>query len=67
MYIRLVTVNIIFHFEPELFSLDIDKLVNKYRDRIKFSSRYKPYITYRLSSSIDVTEEIKEFLNDNNK
>lgn len=59
--------SIVFNFEPDLFNLDIDKLVKKYKDRIKFSSSIRPYITYKLENSNNVIEEIKEFLNGNNK
>ena len=58
---------VIFSFEPEQFSLDIDKLVKKYGSRIKFSSSVRPYITYKISNDSNVIDEIKEFLDDNNK
>ncbi|MCL2383439.1 MAG: hypothetical protein FWC79_04740 [Oscillospiraceae bacterium] len=54
--------NIVFNFEPEIFTLDIDKLVKKYKNRIKFSSGIKPYMTYKVQESEDVIEEIKEIL-----
>jgi transcription-repair coupling factor (superfamily II helicase) len=59
--------SIVFNFEPDLFNLDIDKLVKRHKDRIKFSSSIRPYITYKLENSKEVIEEIKEFLNGNNK
>jgi transcription-repair coupling factor (superfamily II helicase) len=53
--------NIVFAFEPKNFSLDIDNLIIKYKDRVKFSSSIKPYVTFRLNNE-NVIEEVKEFL-----
>lgn len=58
---------IIYNFEPNNFEFDVQELTKKYKDRIKFSSSIKPYITYTLSNPNNVIEEVKEFLNDNNK
>ena len=55
--------SIVFYFEPEIFTLDIDKLIRKYKDRIKFSSSIKPYITYKLEKAQNIIEEIKQILN----
>ncbi|MCL2342139.1 MAG: transcription-repair coupling factor, partial [Firmicutes bacterium] len=59
--------NVVFSFEPEFFTLDIEKLINKYGNRIKFSSGFKPYVTYKLKNAKDIIEEIKEFLNGYNQ
>ncbi len=55
--------NIIFTFNPENFILDIDKLINIYENRIKFSPAKEPYVTYKLENQNNVLKEIGEFLN----
>ena len=54
--------NIIFVFNPESFTIDIDKLINVYKNRIKFSPGKEPYITYKLNTAQNVLKEITEFL-----
>ena len=54
--------NIVFNFEPELFTMDIGEIVQKYGDRVKFSSGFNPYITYKLKNTDNVIGEIEEFL-----
>jgi len=54
--------NIIFTFNPENFILDIDKLINVYENRIKFSPAKEPYVTYKLENQNNVLKEITEFL-----
>ena len=55
--------NIIFTFNPENFILDIDKLVNTYENRIKFSPAKEPYVTYRIEDKNNILKEVVEFLN----
>ena len=53
--------NIIFFFDATKFNMEIvDKLIEKYRNRIKFSPGREPYITYKMVN--DVLPEVKEFL-----
>lgn len=54
--------NIVFNFNPESFIMDIDKIVKKYRNRVRFSPAREPYITYKLENSENVLEEIIDFL-----
>ena len=54
--------NIIFTFMPESLSIDIDKLINKYKNRIKFSPAKEPYVTYKIENQNKVLEEVVEFL-----
>lgn len=54
---------IVFYFKPESFTMDIADLVEKYNNRIKFSTGINPYITYTLKNSENVIDEITEFLN----
>ena len=54
--------NIVFVFSPENFTIDIDKLINVYKNRIKFSPGKEPYITYKLGSTQNVLKEIIDFL-----
>lgn len=54
--------NIVYHFDKDLFDIDItEKLILKYKNRIKFSTSINPYLTFSLNSG-DVLEEIKKFL-----
>ncbi len=55
--------NAIFNFNPDVFEIDIDSIVKKYGNRIKFSPAREPYITYRLENKDNVLEEIIDFLN----
>ena len=56
--------NIVFYFEEKRFNIDIiDKLMKKFRNRIKFSPAKEPYITFKLLNERDVLEEGIEFLN----
>ncbi len=54
--------NIVFNFNPEIFTLDIDKLIKEYKNRVKFSQAREPYITYRLENPVNVLNEILNFL-----
>ena len=48
---------------PEKFDYTIvDKLIQTYKNRVKFSPAQKPYITYKLQNADKVIEEIQEFL-----
>lgn len=54
--------NIIYHFDPEYFNVEIvPKLIMKYKNRIKFSKSAIPYLTFTLSGR-DCLEEVKELL-----
>ena len=54
--------NIIFNFNPDNFSLDIDSIIKKYNNKVKVSPAKEPYITYKLENSENVLKEIFEFL-----
>ena len=54
--------SIVFNFNPETFIMDIDSIVKKYKNRVKFSPAREPYITYRLGNQDNVLNEILEFL-----
>ena len=55
--------NVIFNFNPDIFEIDIDSIVKKYGNRIKFSPAREPYVTYKLENKDNVLEEIIDFLN----
>ena len=55
--------NIVLYINKDNFVLDIDKLIKKYKDAIKFSPAKEPYVTYRLSNKDNTIQEIKDFLN----
>jgi len=54
--------NIVYHFDKDYFDMDIvNKLIMKYKDRIRFSPSINPYLTFRLASG-KILEEVKSFL-----
>ena len=54
--------NIIYHFDKDYFDMDIiEKLIMKFKNRIKFSPSINPYLTYKLNSN-NILEEVKSFL-----
>ena len=55
---------IVFIFEPGEINIDINELVRKYKNRIKFTQGIKPQITLALdnTSEIKMLKEIEEFL-----
>lgn len=58
--------NIVFYFDMELFKPEIvNKLVEEYKDRIKFSQGVEPYVTLRIKNDSGkiILEEVKKFLN----
>ena len=58
--------NIVFYFDIDLFNPEvINKLVEEYKDRIKFSQGVEPYVTLRIKSDSGkiILEEVKRFLN----
>ncbi len=56
---------VVFTFEPNKFNLDINKIVKKYKNKIKFSSGIKPMITLEIGGSQEkqILKEVTEFLN----
>lgn len=54
--------NVVFYFNQETFNLDVAKLLEKYKSRIKFSTGFVPYVTYKLEEKNRVVEEIEDFL-----
>ena len=54
--------SIVFNFNPESFIMDIDSIIKKYKNRVKFSPAREPYITYRLDGKDNVLNEVIEFL-----
>ena len=51
---------VVFYFNAEEFALDIGDLIEKYGNRIKFSTGVLPYITLTIKN--DVLNEVIEFL-----
>ena len=56
---------VVFIFEPGEIKIDINELVKKYRNKIKFTQGIKPQITLALDnmSEIKMLKEVQEFLN----
>lgn len=57
--------NIVFNFDLNLFNPEVvNKLVEQYKDRIKFSQGVEPYVTLRIKSDSGkiILEEVKNFL-----
>lgn len=55
--------NVVFNFIPDIFTMDIDSIVKKYKNRVKFSPAREPYITYKLENNDNVLKEVIDFLN----
>ena len=58
--------NIVFSFDINLFNPEIvNKLVETYKDRIRFSQGVEPYVTLRIKNESGkiILEEVKTFLN----
>ena len=55
---------VVFIFEPGETNIDINELVKKYKNRIKFTQGIKPQITLALenTSEIKMLKEVEEFL-----
>ncbi len=55
--------NIIYHFDPENFDIEIvTKLIMKFKNRIRFSKSAIPYLTFNLGNNGDCLEEVKSLL-----
>ena len=55
--------SIVFNFNPETFIMDIDCMLKKYKNRVRFSPAREPYITYRIENNDNILNEVIEFLN----
>ncbi len=56
--------NIVYNFNPDNFTVNIDNMVKKYGNRIKFSLAREPYITYKLENKDNVLKEVINFLDE---
>ena len=55
--------NVVFTFNEKEFNINIvQKLLQKFRNQIKFSPGAVPYITYKIKNLSNTIQEIKEFL-----
>jgi len=55
--------NIVFYYEPTKFEVGmVDVLIQKYKNRIKFSPAHEPYITYKIFKQDKIIEEVKALL-----
>ena len=55
---------VIFYFDEKTFDFStVDKLINLYVNRIRFSPAKNPYITFDLRETHKITEEVIDFLN----
>jgi len=54
--------NIVIYFDAEKCTLDMADLVQKYNNRIKFSTGITPYITYKIQKQGNIMQEIEEIL-----
>ena len=54
---------ILFTLDSKRFDMDkVSKLIEVYKDRIKFSSGVNPYITYKIKDENNIINETKKFL-----
>ena len=55
--------SIVFYFLGEEFNMDsVSKLIEKYKNNIRFSPSALPYVTYKIDLDKSVFSQIKEFL-----
>ena len=55
--------SIVFYFWREDFNMDsVSKLIEKYKNNIKFSPSVLPYITYKIDTKKSLFGQLKEFL-----
>ena len=55
--------SIVFYFSREDFNMDsVSKLIEKYKNNIKFSPSALPYITYKIDPKKSLFGQLKEFL-----
>ena len=60
--------NVVFYIEQDKLEMDVPKLVEKYKNNIRFSTGVTPYITYKIQNMQRIIPEIKEVLEiDNNQ
>lgn len=55
---------VVFTFEPNKIQLDLEKLIEKYRTKIKFSNGIKPMITLEINDNHQrqILKEVTQFL-----
>ena len=54
--------NIVIYIESEKCTLDMVKILQKYKDKVKFSTGMNPYITYKIQNADNIISEIEEIL-----
>ncbi len=56
--------SVVFTFEQSKFDIDISKLIDKYKNRVKFSPGIKPMITLEIGTTNErqILNDVKEFL-----
>lgn len=54
--------NIIIYIEPTNCTLDMENLIKRYNDKIKFSTGITPYITYKIQNRNNILKEIEELI-----
>lgn len=55
---------VVFTFEPSQFELDLNQLIQKYGNKIKFSNGIKPMVTLQIESENErqILNDVTEFL-----
>ena len=55
---------VVFTFEPNQFEIDLNQLVQKYENKIKFTNGIKPIITLEIESENErqILNDVTEFL-----
>ena len=56
--------SVVFTFEQSKFDIDIPKLIDKYKNKVKFSPGIKPMITLEIGTTNErqILNDVKEFL-----
>ena len=55
----------LFTFDKDKFNIDIEKIIEKYKNKVMFSAGVLPYFTYKLDNTENILNEVKIFLEDN--
>ncbi len=54
--------NIVIYIESEKCTLDMVKILQTYKDKVKFSTGMNPYITYKIQNADKIISELEEIL-----
>lgn len=54
---------VVFYFIPTEFDMDnVNKVIEKFKTKVKFSPSALPYITYKIDEKLPILRQVKDFL-----